>query len=113
MLLIPKMSAYQNPSRTPTLRRNVSGRTKDITDSPNRVDDLLFWINLAANPMNQHVDDVCLRIKTVIEDVFQDHRLGHDTVWMTHQIFKQREFPRLEFNFLSVALHFAREQIER
>ena len=63
--------------------------------------------------MHEHVHDVGLRIKAEIENVLQNHGLGHDAVGMAHEIFQQRKFARLQFNLLAAAPHFAREQIQR
>ena len=70
-------------------------------------------VHLAAQPVHQHVHNVGLRIKTVIEDVLQNHGLGHHAIGMAHEIFQQGKFARLQFNLFAAALHFARQQIQR
>src|SRR6266550_3894485 len=105
------MNASQSPSRTPMFRRARSSRPKDIADSSDRMDYRPVGIHLAAQPVDQHVHNVCLRIKTKIKDVLQDHRLGHDPVWITHEVFQQSEFARLQLDLLTPASHLSGAQI--
>src|SRR5580765_1622633 len=107
-----KMTAYHRPSRTPKLRRNGSSRPEDIANSPNRVDHrrVLFrlcaralagargkrsaFLYFAAQTMDEHVHDIRLRIEAVIKNVLENHRLGHRTVRMAHEILQQRVLAR-------------------
>ena len=61
--------------------------------------------------MNEDIDHVRLRIEAVVEDVLKDHRLGDGPARVTHQIFEQSEFARLEVDFFFAAMDFAFEQI--
>jgi hypothetical protein len=69
-------------------------------------------IDLAAQPVHEHIDDVCLRIETVIPDMLKDHRFGDDAAHVAHEIFEEGEFTRLQLDLLIAAADFAREQIE-
>src|SRR5690242_11990478 len=91
-LLQAKMNAYQSPSRTPTLRRVISIRPKDITNAANGVNEVLVGIHFAAHPMHEDIDDVRLWIKAVIKNVLENHGFGHHAVGIAHQVFEQGEF---------------------
>src|SRR5690349_17324381 len=103
------MNAYQRLSRTPTFRRK-SSRPEDITDSSDGVDHRAAFIDFAAKTVNEDIDDVGLRVETVVEDVLENHGLGDWPGGMAHQIFEQCEFARLELDFFFAAMHFALEQ---
>jgi len=62
--------------------------------------------------MHQHIHDIGLRIKTVIENVFEDHRLRHWPIGVAHQVFEKRKLSRLQF-YLSPPPNFPRQQIHR
>jgi len=61
----------------------------------------LVFVYLAAEPMHQHIHDIGLRIKTVIENVFEDHRLRHWPIGVAHQVFEKRKLSRLQFYLLT------------
>src|SRR5260370_21847154 len=100
------MKAYQRLRRTPTLRRR-SSRPEDITNSSDGVDHRAALVDLAAQAMDEDIDDVCLRIEAVVEDVLENHGLGHRAIAVAHQIFEQSKFARLEIDFFIAAMHFA------
>jgi len=87
---------------------------KNITDTANGLDHLLrkIFVHLAPQPMDQHIDHVRLRIKTVVPHMFQDHRLGHDPSGLAHEIFEQRLFARLQFDLLAGARYLPAQQIK-
>src|SRR5689334_6347612 len=110
MPLRVKMNAYQRLSRTPTFRRK-SSRPEDITNSSDGVDHRASFINFAAKTVDEDIDDIGLRIETVVEDVLENHGLGDRPGGMAHQIFEQRKFARLELDFFFGPVHFALEQV--
>jgi hypothetical protein len=69
------------------------------------------FIDFAAKAMNEDVDDISLRIETVVEDVLENHGLGDWPIGMAHQVLKQGEFARLEIDFFLAAMHFAFEEV--
>src|SRR2546426_478447 len=109
------MSAYQRLSRTPMFRRNRSSRPKDISNSADRVNHgaILILIHLAAQPMDQNIHDICLRIEAVIENVFKNHRFRHWTIGVAHQVLEQGKLAWLKLYFFPPFLYFATEQIQR
>src|SRR5580765_1294785 len=104
------MKAYQRLSRTPTFRRK-SSRPEDITNSSNGVNHRAALIDFAAKAMDQDIDDVGLRIETVVEDMFENHGLRHGAIGMAHEIFEQGKFARLKFDFFFAPMHFALQQV--
>src|SRR3954470_21985616 len=97
-LLHAKMNAYQAPRRTPTFRRAILIRPKDITNAADSVNQLPVGIDLATHAMDEDVNDVRLRVEAVIENVLENHGLGHDAIGMAHEIFEQREFAGLQLD---------------
>src|SRR5579862_4834675 len=69
-------------------------------------------VDLGAQPRDVDVDDVGLRIKMVIPNILQQHGAGHDLPRVTHQIFEQAEFTRLQQQLLPAAADFVRKPIE-
>ena len=61
--------------------------------------------------MDEHIDDIGLRIETEVPNVFQNHGLGDRTSGMAQQQFEESKFPGLEFDFLAGANDFPREEI--
>ena len=53
---------------------------------------------LRAQPVDEHVHHVGLRIEREIPDVFEDHGLGHGPAGVAQKEFQQREFLGLEFD---------------
>src|SRR5208282_2152278 len=100
-LLKVKSSTYQRLSRNPTLRRKRSSTLKDIANSPDGLDQCPVLVQLAAQPVNEHIHNVCLRIETVIKNMFQDHRLGDRAVGAAHEIFQQGKLARLQLDLLA------------
>src|ERR1700722_8350881 len=109
--LTAKTSAYHRLSRTAKLRKNLCG-SKDIAYSTNGVQPRLVRVDLGAQTMHQDIDHVGLGIEAVIEDVLENHRLGHGAAGVPHQVFEQGEFARLQFHLLTGARHGACEQVE-
>src|SRR3954464_8975328 len=85
--------AYQSASRSP---KNSGLGPEDIADASHGVQQLLLEraIELFAQPADEHVDDVGLRVEVVFPHVRQDHRLRHDLAGVAHQIFEQHELAR-------------------
>src|ERR1700757_475025 len=111
MALSVKMEAYHKFSRKLNVRPTCLSGFENITYAANGMEQGLVTINLVAQPAHQHVHDVRLRVKTIIPDVLHDHRLGHHAAGLAHQVFEQGKLPRLQFNLLAAALHFAIQQI--
>src|SRR5688500_445149 len=110
MTLAVKVSRYQTLSWNVSVRAQRSRSFKGIANSSRGLDERVVGIDLAAQAMHEHIDDVRLRIEAVIPNVLQDHRLGYDAARVAHQVFEQRELSRLEIDFLVAAPDFAREQ---
>src|SRR6476660_1160171 len=94
--------AYQSASRSP---KNSGLRPEDITHPAHGVQQLLLErpIDLLAQPADQDVDDVGLRIEVVLPDVRQDHRLRDDAADVAHEILEQRELARPQIDRLAAA----------
>src|SRR5437867_3008207 len=112
-LLAVNTRAYQRFRRTLKLPRSRLSRSKDISDSPDRVQLRLVWIHFGAQAVDEHVHDVGLRIETVVPHMFQDHGFGHRPTRMAHQILEQGKLARLEFDGFGPTRDLARQQVER
>src|SRR3954464_11139682 len=123
-----KMTAYQRPKRTPKLRRNGSSRPENISNSPNGMEHsrvffrsaagaLAGWdfnatlVQLVPKAMNQDIHDVGLRVEAIIEDVLEDRGFGDRAIRVTHEVFEQSEFSRLQFDRFAAAADFARNEV--
>src|SRR5687768_10102906 len=73
--LTMKIDAYQRFRRNVTVRPTRLRRFKDITHPAHGVNQLLreIFVHLVAQPADQHIHDVGLRIETVIPNVLEDH----------------------------------------
>src|SRR5580698_9524419 len=60
-------------------------------------------VELAPQIADLDVDDIRLRHKVEIPNIFEQHRPGHDLPWAAHEIFEQAEFPRQQINRLVIA----------
>src|SRR5437660_2068482 len=87
---------------------------EDIADSAHGVQQLGLerLVDLLAQPADEHVDDVRLRIEVVLPHVREDHRLRDDTAGVAHQVFEERELARADVDDLAGARHAPRQQIE-
>ena len=79
---------------------------------------IILWskslVDLLAQAVDEHVDDVGARVEAVVPDVRQDHRLRHHAAGVAHQVFEQRELARPQRSMLAAAAHRApRTQVER
>src|SRR5437868_4774084 len=129
MLLSPKISAYQSPSRTAMFRRNGSSRPENIPNSANSMDHrrILFrfaasalasrgrraaLIYFAAQAMDEHVHDIGLRIEAIIKNVLEDHCLGHRPIGMAHEILQQGVLARLQLDQFAATPDFASNEVK-
>src|ERR1700733_6694781 len=48
-------------------------------------------IDLATQPPDMHINQICLGKKSIIPDIFQKHVPGHHPIRSTHKIFQQLE----------------------
>src|SRR5262245_11391317 len=73
--LTMKIDAYQRFRRNVTVRPTRLRRFKDITHPAHGVNQLLWevLVHLVAQPTDQHVHDIGLRIETVVPNVLEDH----------------------------------------
>src|SRR5580704_15763586 len=112
--LTVKVPANQRLSRKAKLCQIWLIRPDHITDTSNRVDQLLrkTSIDFGAKPMYQHIDDIGLRIETEVPDVLQNHCLRDWTPRMAQQQFEEGKLARLELNFLPCANYFSREKVD-
>src|SRR5437016_4966181 len=87
---------------------------EDIADSAHGVQQLGLerLVDLLAQPADEHVDDVRLRIEVVLPHVREDHRLRDDTAGVAHQVFEERELARADVDDLAGARHAPRQQME-
>src|SRR6266850_5754999 len=106
--------AYHSASRSPNARVKTGLRSEDIAHAADRVQQLLLErpIDLLAQPADEDVDDVGLRVEIVFPHVRQDHRLRDDASGVAHHVFEQRELTRAKVDRLAVARDAARQQIE-
>src|ERR1700694_2452827 len=109
-----KNAEYHSASRKLIVLRNGSRAPENISDSPDGMNNLCgkIPVDLVAQPADQHVNDVGLRIEAVVPDVFQNHCFRHRTARITHQIFEQGKFARLQLEPVVPPLRLAGEQIE-
>src|SRR5258707_34878 len=101
------MSAYQRLRRTPMLLWNGLSRPENIADSSYRMNHPLVFVQLAPQPMHEHIDNIGLWIEAVVENMFEDHRLGDGAAGVAHEVFQQRELARLQLDRLVGALHLS------
>ena len=50
-------------------------------------------VDLLAQPVDMHVDDIAARLEIVVPCAFQQHRPGDDLAGVADQIFQQQQFP--------------------
>src|SRR5260370_14556366 len=93
-----KMLEYQAISLKPIDLRIRSSLFKDITHSPDSMDQFcrVVLVDLIPQPAHQHVHDVRLRVEAVAPYMLQDHCLRHDSVGSSQDVFQQRKLSRLE-----------------
>src|SRR6478736_3133709 len=103
------IKAYQRLKRTPMFRRNGSSRPENITYPANGMNHRTSFVQLATQPVDQHVHHVGLWIKTEIKNVFQNHGFRDRPVWVAHEIFEQGELAGLQFDLFTGARDLARE----
>src|SRR5437879_12563910 len=96
--LTVKTEAYHRFSRKLNVRPRRLTRFEDITNTANRVNQLLVFVYFVAQAADQHVHHVRLGIKAIIPDVLHDHGFRHHPAGVAQEIFKQGEFARLQFN---------------
>src|ERR1700677_359515 len=106
-----KMSAYHKLNRKAKLRRNLGG-SKDISYAADGMEPRFFRINFCAQPVDEHIGHVGLGIETVVEDVFEDHGFGDGAAGISHEVFQEGKFARLQFDLLAGAHDLAGEKIE-
>src|SRR5271154_6768529 len=83
--------------------RVLARSTEAISDAANRVDQGigLSVVDLAADPSDIDVDDVCRWIEMQVPDVLQQHRARHDAALVARQIFQKLEFARQKLDVLA------------
>ena len=95
-------------------RRRGYSRAENIAGAAQGVDEFLIEIaiHFIAQPADQHVHDIGLRIEGVVPNVFENHRLRDDAPRIAQKIFEEGKFARLELDFFAIARDLAREQIK-
>src|SRR5665213_2888555 len=106
-----KSRAYHKLSLKAKLRRRL-GWFKNIANAANGLQPGFAGIDFGAQAVNEHIDDVGLRVKTIVENMLEDHRLGHGPAGVAHEIFKQRKLAGLQIDFLAGAHDLAIEQVK-
>src|SRR5690349_11722369 len=85
----PNSPRNNSASRKLVVRGISLSRTEDIARTPHGVDHLrrLVLFELATQPADMHVNDVCLRVIVIAPDLLKYHRPGNDAAGMPHQVF--------------------------
>ena len=89
------------------------GRAENVSHAAHRLDAFVVGIDLRAQTRHHDVDDVGLRIETVIPDVLEDHRLAHRAAGMAQEESEQGKLARLQVDRLAGTGDFARDEVER
>ncbi|KKK46648.1 hypothetical protein LCGC14_3163150, partial [marine sediment metagenome] len=100
-----------------TMNVRASLRVRDFKCITNTANSLYqLWLEIAVNltsqSMYEDIDDIRLRVEMVVPDMLQNHGLGDYVALVAHEVFEQRELPRLELHHLSVPCDVTLEQIE-
>src|SRR5689334_16719506 len=92
-----KMIECHSAIRNPTVREKRLTRAKNIAYTTQGVDEFAgeVFVDLVAQAAHQHVDDVCLRIETVVPQTLQQEGLRKRFSFVSHQLLQQRELARL------------------
>src|SRR5258708_27559261 len=103
--------AYHKAIRSPNARmkkgRTPFSGTEDIAHAADGVQQLLLEraVDLLAQPADQDVDDVGLRVEVVLPDVRQDHRLRDHPAGAAHQVLEEGELSWTEIDGCPPARH--------
>src|SRR5712692_349869 len=97
------MPEYQRISLKPMVLLTRSSLFKDIPDSPDGVDHFLgkVLVHLIAQPADQHVYDIRLRVEAVTPHVLQNHGLGNHSPGISHEVFQEGKFAGLQVKLLT------------
>jgi hypothetical protein len=68
-------------------------------------------IDLAPQPSNMDVDEVCARIEMIMPDLLEEHGSSDNLVMVPHEMLEQAQLPRLQFEVSRSAARFARQKI--
>jgi len=67
------------------------------------------FVHLGAQPANVGFHNIRAGVEANVPDVLEQHRAGDYLAGVTHQVFKQSEFPRLQLDQLSAPPHRTRQ----
>src|SRR5882757_6593149 len=106
---IAKTVANAIVQRKLVVRKNSSWRTENEPDATHGVNERRFagHIDLAPEPSNMDVDEVCARIEMIVPDLLEEHGSSDNLVMVPDQMFEQAQLPRLQFEFSRSAARFA------
>src|SRR5262245_4155613 len=98
-----KMPEYQRINLKVKVLRARLRFLKHITDPSDGVDHFPgeVFVHLVPQPADKNVHDVRLWVEAVVPHALQDHGLGDYLPGVAHQVFEQREFARLQVEFLT------------
>src|SRR5215471_12605790 len=109
-----KASVVQTAIRQAAVFREGLRSFKNISDSPNRLDEWLraIPIDFAAQTIDVHVDDIRRRIDSHAPDMIENHRSSHNSALVSTEVFQKYEFLRRELKRLIAFPRLTADQIE-
>src|SRR3954470_2664837 len=101
-------------SRRVEERRVLPRSTETEPDAANRMDERIGTgaVDLAPQPSDINIDDVCHRIEVQIPDVLQQHATGNHLSDIAHQIFQQLELARKQLDLPPGPVSAVSQQIQ-
>src|SRR4249920_1523410 len=90
-----KHPVYHAVKRSQSVCRARLRYLNDIAHTTDRLDKLggIVPLYLVTDATYQDIHHVSLRIKTIIPNMFKQHRFGDDTPRIPHQIFEEGKLP--------------------
>src|SRR5215470_9415900 len=87
---VASSAAYRRASPKLAVPINLRGSSKDISDSPDGVDQLLLapGAHLRPQPADMGFDDLGLRVEMKFPHPLEQHRPRHHTPGIAHEIFE-------------------------
>src|SRR5580698_9442223 len=86
--------------------------TETVSDAANCMDQRigLQVVHFTTQASDINVNNICRGIEMKIPDVLQQHRPGHNAIFVPHQVFQKLEFPGKKQNLLAAAAGSPRDQ---
>ena len=88
---IAKTAANASVQRKLVVRKNSSWRTEYKPDATHSMNERRFagHIDLAPQPSNMDVDEICARVEMVMPDLLEEHGSSDDLAMVPDQLFEQ------------------------